>query len=202
MNGEREDELVWCYFHPRELVIGICASCLKERLLVLAASKQKHYHQVHTSRRATPKIFALSGLINPLDVMQHKSVDHVCDESGSSTSHEESFISIRFEDNGVASWDKGKVSKTQNDNNNQINRRLENDHNTPDKANKTKSVVEHAKTRATLRWRKRIGHLLHLIRWRRSASKGNGSSHVGKKLEGAKVKHGWIRILTKRRTKE
>ncbi|CAA0827902.1 ARM repeat superfamily protein [Striga hermonthica] len=110
----------------------------------------------------------------------------------------DSFISIRFEDNGVASWDKGKVSKLPN----QINRRLENDRNTPDKANKTKSVVEHTKTRATLRWRKRIGHLLHLIRWRRSANKGNGSSHVGKKLEGAKVQHGWIRILTKRRTKE
>lgn len=66
---------------------------------------------------------------------------------------------------------------------------------------KIKSVIEHTKPRAaTLRWRRRIGHVLQLIKWKRS-SKGN-VCHVGTKLEGSKVKYGWIRILTKRRAKE
>ncbi|CAA0809950.1 Unknown protein [Striga hermonthica] len=209
MNEDREDQ-IWCYFHPREIVIGICASCLRERLLVLA-SKQKHHHHhhhhhhvhhIHTPKKALPKIFALSSLIDPLDVTHQKSDDHALDDYSSSTSHEDSFISIRFEGNEVASWDKGKTSKLPNENN-QIRHPQQNDHNTLNKAKKMiKSVVEHKKTRTTLRWRKPIGHLLQLIRWRRSASRGSGGSHVGKRLEGAKVKHGWIRILTKRRTKE
>ncbi|MBA0793292.1 hypothetical protein Gohar_017709 [Gossypium harknessii] len=52
-----------------------------------------------------------------------------------------------------------------------------------------KSVIEHAKPRASLRWRKRIGHLFQLMRWKRSS-----------KVEGVKVmrrKGWWIRSLTK-----
>ncbi|GER37741.1 CAA30371.1 protein [Striga asiatica] len=170
MNEGREDQ-IWCYFHPREIVIGICASCLKERLLVLASKQKQHHHHhvhhIHTPKRAHPKIFALSSLIDPLDVMHHKkSDDHALDDYSSSTSHEDSFISIRFEDNQVASWDKGKTSKLPNENN-QIRHPQQNDHNTLNKAHKIKSVVEHRKTRTTLRWRKPIGHLLQLIRWRR-----------------------------------
>ena len=29
-----------CYFHPRELLVGVCAHCLRERLLLLLAAKQ------------------------------------------------------------------------------------------------------------------------------------------------------------------
>ncbi|KAL6492885.1 hypothetical protein OROGR_032644 [Orobanche gracilis] len=170
MNEYREEGQRWCYFHPRDLVIGICALCLHERLLVLA-SKQAHNHQTNTPRKVLPKIFALTSMINPLYNIHHKS-DDVYDDSNSSICSQEdsSYISMKFEDNG--------------------------------KANRIKSVVvEQAKPRAALRWRNRIGHLVNLIRWKRSASKG-GVFHVGTKLEGSKVKQGWIRILTKRRTKE
>ncbi|KAK6114884.1 hypothetical protein DH2020_007153 [Rehmannia glutinosa] len=179
--NEHIEERKWCYFHPREIVIGVCALCLKERLLILA-SKQAHnihHHQSVTTKKVLPKIFALTSLINPLDIKHQKSLE--------------------FEDNGVASWDKEKISKMSiNDHHQQCE--MSWDENNLDKANKIKSVVEHAKPRATLRWRKRIGHLVQLIRWKRS-SKGN-MCHVGTKLEGAKVKQGWIRVLTKRRTKE
>lgn len=99
----------------------------------------------------------------------------------------DSFISIKFEDNGAASWDKGMVSKAPLEQNNK-------------EVRETKSVVEHAKQRAGLRWRKRIGQLFQLIRWKRSAKKN--VCHVGSKVEGVKVRKGWIRTLTKRTSKE
>ena len=37
-NGFNEDNSC-CYFHPREVVIGICPLCLNERLLILASSQ-------------------------------------------------------------------------------------------------------------------------------------------------------------------
>ncbi|KAL0438097.1 UNVERIFIED_CONTAM: hypothetical protein Slati_2292700 [Sesamum latifolium] len=109
----------------------------------------------------------------------------------------DSFISIKFEENGVASWDKSKTNKMPHDQQCEMSNW---DQSNWDKAKKIKSMVEHAKPRATLRWRRRIGHLFQLIRWKRS-SKSN-MCHVGTKLEGGKVKYGWIRTLTKRRTKE
>lgn len=102
---------------------------------------------------------------------------------------EDSFISIKFEDNGVASWEKNcTVSKGST---------VEN---CKEAAKETKTVIEHGKPRASLRWRKRIGHLFQLIRWKRS-NKGN-VCHVGGKVEGVKVRKGWIRTLTKRKTVE
>lgn len=60
-----------------------------------------------------------------------------------------------------------------------------------------KSVIEHTnKPQASLRWRKRIGHMFHLIRWKRS-NKAN-VCHVGTKVEGVKVRKGWMRTLTKK----
>ncbi|KAG8378267.1 hypothetical protein BUALT_Bualt08G0119800 [Buddleja alternifolia] len=182
MNNEYyRDDRKCCYFHPKEVVIGVCALCLNERLIVLAS----HQNYTHTPKKSLPKIFALTTLLNRLDIKHHKSNDEVFHSS--STSPEDSFISIKFEDNGVASWDKGKISKMTHDQQCEMSKEI-------------KSVVEHTKTRATLRWRRRIGHLFHVIRWKRS-SKGN-MCHVGTKLEGAKFKYGWIRNLTKRRTKE
>ncbi|KAL6525079.1 hypothetical protein OROMI_030672 [Orobanche minor] len=188
MNEYREEGQRWCYFHPRDLVIGVCALCLNERLLVLA-SKQSHIHQTSPIRKVLlPKIFALTSLINPLYIIHHKSDDVYDDSNSSICSQEDSYISMKFEDNGVVSWDKGKIS---NNNSNSL-----------DKGNRIKSVVvEKAKPHVALRWRNRIGHLVSLIRWKRSASK-SGVCHVGTKLEGSKVKHGWMRILSKRRTKE
>lgn len=99
----------------------------------------------------------------------------------------DSFISIKFEKNGVASWEKGTVSKVS----------LENCSMSWTKELANKSVIEHAKPRAPLRWRKRIGHLFQLIKWKRS-NKAN-VCHMGSKVEGAKMmRKGWIRTLTKR----
>ncbi|KAI3460579.1 hypothetical protein Pfo_017242 [Paulownia fortunei] len=183
MNEYRSDERRWCYFHPRELVVGICALCLNERLLVLA-SKQGPLHQTHKTFSVTPKkapivltkFFALTSLLNRLDIKQQKP-DQDCHSS--STSPEDSFISIKFEDNGAASWDKGKISKMPRDQQCEMSW-----NDSWDKAKKIKSVVEHAKPRATLRWRRRIGHLFQLIRWKRS-SKGN-TCHVGTKPRRSK----------------
>lgn len=84
----------------------------------------------------------------------------------------DSFISIKFEDNGVASWEKGKLSEISHDQQ-------------CGEARKIKSLVEHSKPRGTLRWRRRIGHIFHLIRFKRS-NKGN-VCHVGTKHRKSKV---------------
>lgn len=108
----------------------------------------------------------------------------------------DSFISIKFEENGVASWDKGKIAQISHDHEKCEVPNLDKNKNEI----KNKSVIEHSKPRATLRWRRPIGQLFHLIKWKRS-SKGK-VCHVGTKLEKEKVKYGWIRILTRRKAKE
>lgn len=115
----------------------------------------------------------------------------------------ESFISIKFEENGAASWEKGnKVSVEQSSKswNHDLNRENKDAKQGKD-TKETMSVIEHSKPRGSLRWRKRIGHLFQVIRWKRS-NRGNNVCHVGTKVEGVKVRKGWIRTLTKRRTKE
>ncbi|XP_057795761.1 uncharacterized protein LOC131011887 [Salvia miltiorrhiza] len=152
---ECRDERRWCCFHPREMVVGICALCLNERLLVVVAESKQQNKRSFGAKRVLPKIFAL---ITRSDIKHHKS---------SSPTPEESFISIKFEENGVASWDKGKISS----------------HNEMS----SKSVIEHTKPGGSLRWRRRVGHLIHLIKRKRSVETEK------------KVKYGWIRILTKRK---
>ncbi|KAL6527547.1 hypothetical protein OROGR_016637 [Orobanche gracilis] len=163
----KDDRRRWCYLHPQEMVIGICALCLHDRLLVLAAAKQGaiHHHQTHknsssTSKRTLTKIFAVTSLLNLLETKRQK-IDQDCHSS--STSPEDNFISIKFEDNGTASWDKGsKFSKQVSSFDQQCE--------VPccEKANinaeKIKSVLEHSKPRAAaVRWRRRVGHLIRII---------------------------------------
>ncbi|XP_041013842.1 uncharacterized protein LOC121257046 [Juglans microcarpa x Juglans regia] len=216
MNGYREENSLICYFHPNQVEIGVCPLCLNERLLILA-SKQGHLSSTARSstRRSAqcsskhrmphitlPKIFALGGsLLSRLEFRHWKSEHSDHDASTSQEAFEDSFISIKFGDNGAASWEKNPVlsSKVPLENCN-ISR------NHPALFTKeaketatTKSVVEHGKPRASLRWRKRIGHLFQLIRWKRS-NKGN-VCHVSSKVEGVKViRKSWIRTLTKRKT--
>ncbi|KAI8002996.1 hypothetical protein LOK49_LG08G01599 [Camellia lanceoleosa] len=195
MTEYREEDKPCCYFHPKEAIIGVCPLCLNERLLILAA-KQGHRPQSEssttTNRRrkpsiTLPKIFAFGSLLHRFDQFQNKQLD--------------SFISIKFEDNGVSSWEKGRVStKASLDHCNNISW----NHQSLMSKDSTKSiVVEHnAKPRGSLRWRKRIGHLFQLSRWRRS-NRGGSVCHVGSKPEGVKVRSsGWIRTLTRRRAKE
>ncbi|PPD92506.1 hypothetical protein GOBAR_DD10564 [Gossypium barbadense] len=147
-----------------------------------------------------PKIFALGSLLNRLEFKHWKPGNSDDDVLDVSTSQEDSFISIKFEENGVGSWENGKVSKGSIEHcskswNPTLTKGITNE---PKVTNKT--VIEHAKPRALLKWRKRIGHLSHLIKWKRS-SKAN-VRHMGSKVNGINLMgKGWIRTLTKR-TKE
>ncbi|XP_027093336.1 uncharacterized protein [Coffea arabica] len=206
MNEYRDNKT--CYLHPREVVIGICALCLNERLLVLA-SQQEQLHQANNSNNHRthsfthrrnpmnlPRIFALSSLLNRLDLRHRKSDDQYHCES--SSSQEDSFISIKFEDNGAASWEKSKELPKMPMQHSNMSLQQSLSKGGGDLG--VKAVIEHPNPRGSMRWRKRIGHLFQLIRWKKS-SKGN-VCHVGTKIDGVKVRHGWIRTLTKRRTKE
>ncbi|KAF7829833.1 putative serine/threonine-protein kinase [Senna tora] len=188
-NGYREEQSC-CYFHPKQVVIGICPLCLNERLLILAAkqglnpslsSNSKPSTKLQNCTHTKPhtyihKIFALFSRPDSHHCKSH--YDH------SSPSPEESFISIKFEENGVGSWEKNKVGSLDAE------------------AETTKSVIEHGKSREGLRWRKRIGHIFHLMRWKRPTKTKGNNVNVVVELEGVKkVRKGWMRP-TKRRTME
>ncbi|KAJ1388111.1 hypothetical protein SESBI_39376 [Sesbania bispinosa] len=205
-NGFR-DEKSCCYFHPKQIVVGVCPLCLNERLLILAAKQGRHQkrssaskasQKLQTSIHKKPstsihKIFAFGSLFNRPQSHHCKSDNYEFDVS---PSPEDSFISIKFEENGVASWEKSTVSKVSLEN---CNKMSWNHHSLiPNKGTtkETKSVIEHGKSRDTFRWRKRIGHMFQLIRWKKTS----GVCHVGNKVEGVKVRKGWMRTLTKRKT--
>ncbi|CAA0840829.1 Unknown protein [Striga hermonthica] len=79
-----------------------------------------------------------------------------------------SFISIKFEDNGVVSWDKAsKMPKIPHWQQSEMLSKSNGN-----EAKKVKSGVEHEKPRAVLRWWRRIGHIFQLIRLRKP-TKGN-----------------------------
>ncbi|KAL1820538.1 hypothetical protein ACET3Z_015407 [Daucus carota] len=212
-NYDHRDNKGGCYFHPTEFVVGVCHMCLNERLIVLAS---KQTHQLHRAKsrsfvrnhsfchdqkpqanvNSLPKIFAIGSLLNRFEFRHRKSED--LDFSEASSGHEDSFISIKFENNnGVGSWEKNAntVSKVSLEHCNFSWKQNEG-------KEPSKTVVEHVKPRgSTLRWRKRIGHLFQVSKWKRSSK--TSACHSGK-LEGSKgrVNSGWIRSLTKRRTKE
>ncbi|KAL4334297.1 hypothetical protein GQ457_07G022980 [Hibiscus cannabinus] len=186
MNGYREDKSC-CYFHPKQAVIGVCPLCLNQRLLILA-SKQGHSSSTRGSHRFLqnkphihlPKIFALGSLLHRRRLKHCKSQDF--DDHDASTSQEDSFISIKFEENGLGSWEKGKVSKASLENCSMSSGK--------DLKEGNKSVIEHPKPGGPLRWRKRMGHLFQLVRWKRSTSKAEGVKTM---------KKSWMtRTLTKR----
>ncbi|KAK4859256.1 hypothetical protein QYF36_002299 [Acer negundo] len=201
-NGYGGDESnAYCYFHPKEFVVGVCPLCLNERLLVLASKQSSH----NNKKKKPPKIFALGSLFNRFEFRHWKSdADH--HNYACSSSQEESFISIKFEEDGAASWEKGTVSKvvsmeehcknmssswSSKDHHHQYPNN-KNNKNNKNKTSQSQSVVEHGKPRAPLRWRKRIGHLMQLLRWKRS-SKVAVESGGGVKV----MRKGWIRTLTR-----
>ncbi|KAI4337816.1 hypothetical protein L6164_016187 [Bauhinia variegata] len=199
-NGYREENSC-CYFHPKQVLVGVCSLCLNERLLILAA-KQGHSsasratHRPQTANHRRPhasihKIFAFGSLFTRPESKQWKSENY--DPDDASSSQEDSFISIKFEENGVASWEKNStVSKVSLENCSSMSWNHQ--------SKETKSVIEHGKSRDTFRWRKRVGHMFQLIRWKRSTKAS--VCHVGTKVEGVKVRKGWMRTLTKRKNTE
>ncbi|XP_010521254.1 PREDICTED: uncharacterized protein LOC104800196 [Tarenaya hassleriana] len=200
MNTYREENSAHCYFHPKEVYVGVCPLCLNERLLVLASKQSKHSpasssssspssargNNLNLRRRnliTLPKIFAFGSFLN----RRHRKFN-LSGDLDTSTSQEDSFISIKFEDNGNASWEKNTASVDKCRNSMSWNKHPPED--------TGKSVIEHRKSRSSLRWRKRIGHLFQLIRLR-----GSTSCHVVSKVEGVKVRRqGWmVRTLTRRK---
>nr|CAD1818103.1 unnamed protein product [Ananas comosus var. bracteatus] len=211
MNYCRSADNSYCYFHPRDAVVGVCAVCLKERLLILLASKQGQLstNKVDAQRRSCralllrrrsgislPKVFALGSLLHRLDLRRPRPGDD-SDDPESIASLEDSFISIKFEDNGNARWDNKKPPSTT------IVRPSSNvDGGTTSSGGKgeiepgIRSIVERAKKGGVLRWRKRIGHLLQLARWKRSSKATAchaglaGGSTSAKIMEGGSVPKG------------
>ncbi|CAL0319399.1 unnamed protein product [Lupinus luteus] len=192
------DEKPCCYFHPKQVIIGVCPLCLNERLLIVAAKQGQHHNsafktsshrlQSSTHRKqhtSIHKIFAFSSLFSS---SHWKSQNLHYDVS---PTPEDSFISIKFEENGVASWKKSTVS-------NKVS--LENCKWNHHSKKESKSVIEHENSHDTFRWRKRIGNMFQLIGWN---NRTNGVCHVASKVEGVKVKKGnWMNTLTKRKGME
>ncbi|CAH8354585.1 unnamed protein product [Eruca vesicaria subsp. sativa] len=199
MDMYKDDSSPYCYFHPKKEYVGVCPLCLNERLLVLA-SKQRSSRTKYSSSSpiiSLPKIFTLSSLLSRLD-LRHRRKFHPSSDFDVSTSQEDSFISIKFENDGNASWERKTVSELCVDNTNST-------------CNKEKqslitsstSIVEHHSVKSSLRWRKRIGHLFHVIKLRSGWS--TSSRHVASsKVEGTKVrKQGWmVRTLTRRKSRK
>ncbi|KAG5379068.1 hypothetical protein IGI04_026910 [Brassica rapa subsp. trilocularis] len=199
MDLYKDDSSPYCYFHPKEKYVGVCPFCLNERLLVLA-SKQRSSRTKHLSSSpiigSLPKIFALSSLLSRLDLRLHRKF-HPSSDLDVSTSQEDSFISIKFGNDGNASWEKKTVSKVCVDNNTNSTCKTQ--------QSPITSIVEYNSAKSSLKWRKRIGHLFHVIKLRSGSS--TSSCHVASsssKVEGTKVrKQGWmVRTLTRRKSKK
>ncbi|XP_047046916.1 uncharacterized protein LOC124651942 [Lolium rigidum] len=229
--GQGADGTLMCYFHPRELLVGVCAHCLRERLLLILASKQgggrasapadgasylsarpygKALRRVRTS--SIVSVLALgSSLLHRIESSSsrhhtHDAVVHGSDDNNwedddgedtaSVASLDDSFISIKFEDNGKATW-----VDTQN-------QKPTMPHAADKSAYKaTTAVVEHAKRGGAARWRKQVvGRLLQLARWKRASASGKqaaSSTAVCQAAEHQRAKgrggRSWIRSLTRRR---
>ncbi|KAJ0237448.1 hypothetical protein HA466_0248430 [Hirschfeldia incana] len=194
----KDDSSPYCYFHPKEKYVGVCPFCLNERLLVLA-SKQRSSRAKHLSSSpiisSLPKIFALSSLLSRLDLRHHRKF-HPSSDLDVSTSQEDSFISIKFENDGNALWEKKTVSKVCVENNTNSTCKTQQSHIT--------SIVEHNSAKSSLNWHKRIGHLFHVIKLRSERSTSSRHVATSSNVEGTKVrKKGWmVRTLTKRKSKK
>ncbi|CAD6261603.1 unnamed protein product [Miscanthus lutarioriparius] len=220
----------YCCFHPRDVVVGVCAHCLKDRLVLLLAAANSNNNagddvvrrrsRSRSSSISLPKVFALgSSFLQRLDSRHHRGrdPDNNCysdddDATASVASLDDSFISIKFEDNGKATWDSQSQHKAAEE-------KAEAEAGKPAAAPATRSsstvvvAVEHVKRGGVTRWRKQVvGRLLQLARWRRpsAAAKAGGAAacHVagldGKKATAAAERskargRGWIRSLTRRR---
>uniref|UniRef100_A0A0E0KX74 Uncharacterized protein n=1 Tax=Oryza punctata TaxID=4537 RepID=A0A0E0KX74_ORYPU len=186
-HGDGGGERAMCYFHPREVVVGVCSQCLRERLLLLLSDADDADRPLRrkskTSSISLPKVFALGSFLQRLDSSRHHHLrpgPHDSDaDTASIPSLDDSFISIKFEDNGKATWDSQKAAAGEK------------------KTDTTTAVVEHVKRGGVTRWRK----LLQLARWKRS---GNGKAACQLGLDGKKTTErsskgrgrSWIRTLT------
>ncbi|KAI3991011.1 hypothetical protein MKX01_026195 [Papaver californicum] len=235
MNGCNEEGNYsnFCNVHPTKIQIGVCSLCLKERLVILLATTSSKYKQCSrrrsTSRKShhiyvLQKISALglflrrSGSSRREQRLAGKSTD-TDDASTSTSSQEDSFISIKFEDDGNALWDKDSrehckphssvtatvaeplKAKTQNVNTNSATEKMKKKEKKKkmDTNNKITGIVEHHSGTTgsdggagLLRWRKRVGQVLfQLVRLKKSAMESGcqDSSNKGKKSSSNTLKN-------------
>lgn len=188
MNNDHGEGKVYCVLHPEEMVVGVCAHCLKERLLALASKQGQHpcvpkkatkYSSTTTRRKhivKIPKVFALARpLLYRLDLQYQRSKDD-CEDESSVGSNEgnlplyssfqlkqyikraricmiDSFISVKFDDDGCASWDTiGSIPTGSSTVTNITSESNRNKH----------MVVAKTKKSSIFKWKKRLRQLLQL----------------------------------------
>ncbi|GJN41504.1 hypothetical protein PR202_gn00890 [Eleusine coracana subsp. coracana] len=166
-----------------------------------------------TSSISFPKVLALgSSFLQRLDSRHHHEADAPKISSDDDTASvasldgskscciyyyvlEDSFISIKFEDNGKATWDKQQALTAAP---------VPVVRSSSSSSTAVVAVVEHVKRGGVTRWRKQVvGRLLQLARWKRSAAVVVVVGMDGKKAAAAERSkarggRGWIRSLTRR----
>lgn len=70
-NGYR-DEKSSCYFHPKQVVVGVCPLCLNERLLLLAAKQGRRRHNRRLQNHPSSASKASSSSHNKLQSSIHR----------------------------------------------------------------------------------------------------------------------------------
>ncbi|MCL7029878.1 hypothetical protein MKW94_028642 [Papaver nudicaule] len=116
-NNEEGNYSNFCNIHPTKFLVGVCPLCLKERLVILLATSSSKYKQ-SSRRRSTSrkshhiyvlqKVSALGSFLRRSESSRRaqklaaNSTD--TDDTPTSSQEEESFISIKFEEDGNASW--------------------------------------------------------------------------------------------------
>ncbi|XP_074556213.1 uncharacterized protein LOC141812056 [Curcuma longa] len=195
MGGEGGNPSCCCHFHPQQEMVGVCALCLREKLLQVLASNypQKTPKKQTKSRIRIGKVFVLPSFFH----LSHPS--NKFDEeaaSASISSLEESFISIKFEENGQASWHSsntslppsgGFVGRTKY-------------------GMSSKRTVEHS-DEVALRCRDRIGQLA--LYWKsekkdptnRTRTSNNSCYDVKVDERSAKGRKGWMKSITRKRSR-
>ncbi|XP_010530200.1 PREDICTED: uncharacterized protein LOC104806821 [Tarenaya hassleriana] len=196
MNGRREKPISssCCNIHPEEILVGVCPLCLNERLMLLSASQQKRKrpppppsksaidYNLQESKSFNKKkhrrFFSFgSSFFGFLFESQHHRHNH-----DAVLSPDDSFISIKFEENGAPSWDKGKVPTIS----------LKHCKGSAWEETKKEMMIQHpSKSRVSLTWHKRIGQIIHIIRLKRLSA-----CHVSSKVEVVDVRSRWIRHST------
>ncbi|PKA61503.1 hypothetical protein AXF42_Ash018790 [Apostasia shenzhenica] len=184
----------FCCRHPDQDLVGVCSLCLKEKLLILNSmlqeSDRRHFRRKKKKITVSiPSFSSISSFLHLFAGHRRKPAAAVqasgySGDASCNLSLEDSFISIKLEDDGHVTWDREKLFATK--------AFVEID-GTTGKTNVTSieegdggrrvisSVIEHGKHRSMLRWRQRIWYIFQLATLRRS--RGERKCHVGYEVE-------------------
>ncbi|KAL8172013.1 hypothetical protein V2J09_023817 [Rumex salicifolius] len=173
----------FCNYHPDQLIVGVCPLCLHDKLLIIAAIQDRRSHgrllrpteelqqPIHSRKPSNGGLLTFGSLLSRLELRRsHRRSDYreSCnfdDDCGAgsgsqsdSLSLEDSFISIKLEEHGDAnSTSVGAIN--------------------------TKALYKEGNWKSggggSLRWRKRIGQLLQLVK-RKRFKNPNGDAGIVK----------------------